>query len=153
MLCRLMQSTSTTNDDLDLTNLSNLLGQLFQIRDDYKNLKDPDYAKAKGFCEDLDEGKFSLMMIHGIQNSDEDGKKLLLDALTKARERGEGEELPRELKIEVVEHLDAVGSFEYARAKMAELVMGIKKEYLRVLRQTGLRNVVVEGLVNKLANT
>lgn len=39
------------------------LGKFFQIRDDYCNLCHEEYWNKKGFCEDLDEGKFGYPMI------------------------------------------------------------------------------------------
>ena len=54
---RLMQSQSPT--DIDLIPLVQLLGLVFQIVDDYKNLADCDYTQLKGVCEDLTEGKVS----------------------------------------------------------------------------------------------
>lgn len=43
------------------------LSRYFQIRDDYQNLMSDQYAKEKGFAEDLDEGKvgtlFSLSLM------------------------------------------------------------------------------------------
>ncbi|KAL5870631.1 hypothetical protein ACKVWM_011418 [Pyricularia oryzae] len=47
-----------------------LLGRYFQVRDDYKNLSG-DYAKTKGFCEDLDEGKYSIILIYALQQKPE----------------------------------------------------------------------------------
>ena len=44
--------------------LLNKLALFFQIRDDYINLTDPTYWKAKGFCEDFDEKKYSFILIH-----------------------------------------------------------------------------------------
>lgn len=51
----------------DLLPLLDLIGLLFQIRDDYMNLSAESYAQNKGFAEDLTEGKFSFPMIHGIR--------------------------------------------------------------------------------------
>ncbi|CAO1631662.1 unnamed protein product [Parajaminaea phylloscopi] len=54
----------------DLLPLLDLIGLLFQIRDDYMNLDSDAYAQNKGFAEDLTEGKFSFPMIHGIRWSE-----------------------------------------------------------------------------------
>jgi geranylgeranyl diphosphate synthase type 3 len=35
----------------------------YQIRDDYINLTDPEYWKIKGFCQDLEEGKISYLLV------------------------------------------------------------------------------------------
>lgn len=48
----------------------------FQIRDDYENLQNTDYAKNKTFCEDLSEGKFSFPIIHAIRKDSNDGRVL-----------------------------------------------------------------------------
>ncbi|PWN53149.1 terpenoid synthase [Violaceomyces palustris] len=53
----------------NLIPLVNLIGLLFQIRDDYMNLQSSKYAENKGFCEDLTEGKFSFPIIHSIRAS------------------------------------------------------------------------------------
>ncbi|KAI8055917.1 geranylgeranyl pyrophosphate synthase [Syncephalis plumigaleata] len=62
---KLMQEASPS--DIDCVPLINLLGEHFQIRDDYINLKSEKYTDAKGFCEDLSEGKFSFPIIHSIR--------------------------------------------------------------------------------------
>ena len=53
----------------DLLPLADLIGLLFQIRDDYMNLQSSKYADNKGFAEDLTEGKFSFPIIHAVRNS------------------------------------------------------------------------------------
>ncbi|KAM0794821.1 isoprenoid synthase domain-containing protein [Usnea florida] len=67
LAARLMQSASSTKHDV--LPLTDLIGLIFQVRDDYNNLCSEQMAAAKGFCEDLTEGKFSLPVIHAIQNS------------------------------------------------------------------------------------
>ncbi|TPX37025.1 hypothetical protein SmJEL517_g00821 [Synchytrium microbalum] len=71
---KMMQLYTETNKDL--VPLVDLIGVHFQIRDDYLNLASTKaykmtsscYTDAKGFCEDLSEGKFSYPVIHSIQN-------------------------------------------------------------------------------------
>ncbi|KAK6329696.1 geranylgeranyl pyrophosphate synthetase [Orbilia brochopaga] len=62
---KLMQAQSASK--VDYLDLVNLMGLIFQIRDDYMNLQSEQYAKNKGFAEDLTEGKFSFPIIHSIR--------------------------------------------------------------------------------------
>jgi hypothetical protein len=48
-----------------------LLGQFFQIRDDYMNLQSTEYGNQKGLCEDLDEGKYSYPIVHLLAHKPE----------------------------------------------------------------------------------
>ncbi|KAG8162573.1 hypothetical protein KVR01_008338 [Diaporthe batatas] len=64
--------------------LCRLLGRYFQIRDDYQNLVSAEYTAQKGFCEDLDEGKFSLPIIHALAHTD---KPLQLRGVMRERSR------------------------------------------------------------------
>ncbi|XP_022643970.1 geranylgeranyl pyrophosphate synthase-like isoform X2 [Varroa destructor] len=74
---RLMQVFSnSTKANKDYSKLIGLLGLYFQIRDDYENLQNTDYAKNKTFCEDLSEGKFSFPIIHAIRKDSNDGRVL-----------------------------------------------------------------------------
>lgn len=54
-------------DTESLIKLANLLGIVYQIRDDYLNLADRRYSEMKGFAgEDLVEGKLSLPVLHSL---------------------------------------------------------------------------------------
>lgn len=51
--------------------VTNILGIMYQVRDDYLNLIDADYAHMKGVAgEDLIEGKLSFPILHCLQHSD-----------------------------------------------------------------------------------
>ncbi|KAK5732047.1 geranylgeranyl pyrophosphate synthetase [Elasticomyces elasticus] len=72
---RLLERHSKTNRSF--VPLADVLGTLFQIKDDYDNLCSEKMTAAKGFCEDLTEGKFSFPVIHSIHNSPDGGQQLL----------------------------------------------------------------------------
>ncbi|KAF8542403.1 geranylgeranyl pyrophosphate synthase [Trichophaea hybrida] len=108
-------------DTRDLDTLASLLGILFQIRDDYLNLHASEYADAKGFAEDLTEGKFSFLILHAVNM---DPGSMLLGIL---------KQRPTEFAIKkrAVDYLERVGSFAYTRevlAQIEELIMGIMNQ-------------------------
>lgn len=55
----------------DLMKLANLLGIIYQVRDDHLNLVNERYAEMKGFAgEDLIEGKLSLPILYTLLHTD-----------------------------------------------------------------------------------
>ncbi|GKZ25756.1 terpene cyclase [Aspergillus brasiliensis] len=108
---KLMQLESETKSDV--IKLADLLGVIFQIRDDYQNLQSGLYTKNKGFCEDLTEGKFSFLIIHSI-NSNPNNHHLL----NILRQRSEDDSV----KKYAVEYINSTGSFDYCRERLASLL-------------------------------
>lgn len=71
---RLMLSVASKQEDhekinFDLTHLTDTLGVIYQILDDYLNLQSTELTENKGFCEDISEGKFSFPLIHSIRTN------------------------------------------------------------------------------------
>jgi geranylgeranyl pyrophosphate synthase len=101
--------------------LVDLLGIIFQIRDDYQNLQSDQYAQNKGFGEDITEGKFSYPIVHSIQScssgSSGAGSDRSLQLLNILRQKTEGEAVKRY----AIRILEQTGSFEYTRQKLTEL--------------------------------
>lgn len=77
---RLMETLSKWYKENDLLNSKNyfliehslvplcdMLGIIYQIRDDYLNLVDDTMVRNKGFAEDITEGKLSFPIIHGLE--------------------------------------------------------------------------------------
>ena len=133
MLTRLMVAESpvsnrVSNSDLNL--LSCLIGRFFQIRDDYQNLASADYAKQKGFAEDLDEGKYSFTLIHCIRTLDSEpkfaGDAMQLRAFLMKR-RFEGK-LSNEAKREVLATMKKTKSLEFTLGVLRELHGKLVKE-------------------------
>ena len=65
----------------------NLIGVLFQIRDDYQNLQDTQYTNNKGLCEDITEGKFSFPIIHAVLSRPEDRQLISTNVHREANNR------------------------------------------------------------------
>lgn len=96
----------------DCVPLVNLIGTLFQIRDDYMNLSSTEYTSNKGLCEDLTEGKFSFPIIHSIRSNPQN---LQLINILKQKTTDDG------VKRYAISFMESTGSFEYCRRKLREL--------------------------------
>ncbi|KAL9086095.1 MAG: hypothetical protein Q9165_007307 [Trypethelium subeluteriae] len=92
--------------DRNCEQLVDLMGRIFQIRDDYMNLFSTDYTQNKGLCEDLTEGKFSFPIIHSIR-SDPVNRQLMNILKQKSSEE--------RIKRYAVSIMERTGSFEYTR--------------------------------------
>lgn len=143
----LMQAEGCCGEQLRLNGMMTLLGRYFQIRDDYNNLVSTDYTAAKGFCEDLDEGKFSLPLIHALQISQKQ-KHRLQDILQERRHNGGS--MCVEMKDLVLKMLRDGGSLEYVRQVLEELEDAIDAEIRRVEEVVGEENFVMRLLVERL---
>ena len=113
---RLMQAESQTS--IDCVPLVHILGLIFQIEDDYKNLSDAKYTENKGFAEDLTEGKFSFPIIHSIR-SDPNNLQLLNILRQKTHNV--------EVKHYAVKYMENSGSFEYTRRVLEVLIERARK--------------------------
>ncbi|KAK2615993.1 hypothetical protein N8I77_002713 [Diaporthe amygdali] len=110
---KLMQAESARSTPIDCVPLINLIGLIFQIRDDYQNLRSAEYSDNKGLAEDLTEGKFSFPVIHAVRADPAD-----LRLLNILRQRTADDEVKRY----AVAYMEAVGSFDYTRAVLDVLV-------------------------------
>lgn len=102
--------THSREDVARLIEFTNLLGIIYQIKDDYLNLKSSVLEKNKGFCEDISEGKFSFPIIHSLQNGD---KHLLMGLL---RQRSQDLQV-KQLALDLIEETK---SFDYTKQVLAE---------------------------------
>ena len=165
-----------TDSDLDLDRFCYLLGQLFQIRDDYINLKDQGYQQLKGFAEDLTEGKFSFPIIHGIRKDPKDStiiSKLCFlccglfipfsfpsqfsialfsfdhFAVLPGILKMHTENV--ELKKMVIDKLEELGSFEYTKKYMDELEVELLAELAKLDDNPLIKDVLKPILSNYIA--
>jgi geranylgeranyl diphosphate synthase type 3 len=107
----------------DCVPLVNLIGIIFQIRDDYLNLCSPTMTTNKGLCEDLTEGKFSFPIIHSIRT---DPANLQLLNILKQKTTDE------EVKRYAVKYMESTGSFEYCRKVLKTLGERARKLVIEV---------------------
>ncbi|KAK3900071.1 isoprenoid synthase domain-containing protein [Staphylotrichum tortipilum] len=155
LLARLLHAKSNSPTKPDVTTLTHfmtLLGRLFQIRDDYMNLTSADYTKQKGFCDDLDEGKYSLPLLHALGRSSEAkssvaenaGSLILRNLLAQRHTAGR---MTLEQKQLFLEKLKEQGSLEYTRKSLDVL----QAEMKRLAGELGLiNNEKLNGLFDVL---
>jgi len=87
----------------------------FQIQDDILSASSGEFAKKKGYGDDITEGKRTLIVIHALKNAPEDERKELLDILNQHTK-------DESLIARALEILNKNGSVEYARKYAADMV-------------------------------
>nr|UXN86878.1 Bifunctional terpene synthase [Didymosphaeria variabile] len=147
ILTRLMLAKSPTPPWSDLTAIASLMGRYFQVRDDYMNLSSADYTKKKGFCEDLDEGKFSLLMIHTMQAAPEVDRMLLQNLLAQRRAAGKMSMAQKHLILEIMKK---TGSMEYVAKVLEALLAEVRKMVDDVDKECGIENEMMRSLLGSL---
>ncbi|EDU48658.1 geranylgeranyl pyrophosphate synthetase [Pyrenophora tritici-repentis Pt-1C-BFP] len=130
----------------DMGHLAGLIGIQYQIRDDYQNLYCRDYGVQKGFCQDLDEGKFSFPLLHAL-SVQPGSKKLLYELIQRRRDAGC---LSYEQKLLVLEQLDCAGSMTYTRETLKRLQGEVHKDVKKIEDMTGKENWILRALLQKL---
>ena len=103
------------------------------------------YTQQKGFCEDLDEGKFSFPLIHAIQNS-----SLKIQLLSILQERRAVGKLSLEQKQLVLDHMNRTKSLEYTKTCLDILFNEIKQEVRAVETAFGTENPILKLLLEKV---
>ncbi|KAL3454425.1 isoprenoid synthase domain-containing protein [Aspergillus insuetus] len=130
----------------DLLGLMTMLGEYFQVRDDYINLCSSEYHSQKGFCEDLDEGKFSLPLIHLLSHTKR--LHLLESLLCECAYHGNGMTLA--MKQLVYREMENSGSLDFTRRHLVELESVILRQIAALEQQAGAKNYVLRLVFDKL---
>ncbi|KAK4057999.1 hypothetical protein OIO90_000738 [Microbotryomycetes sp. JL221] len=131
---KLMMAASTEDPPRDYVPLANLIGIIFQIRDDYVNLQSAQYANNKGFCEDFTEGKFSFPIVHAIRA--DTSNRQILNIL---RERPSS---PSPKAYAVSYMTQRTKSFEYTRQVLDKLMSQARREVERLGGNVGVEKIL-----------
>lgn len=139
---KLMQAESRATKKVDCVPLVNLIGLIFQIRDDYQNLHSTEYSENKGLAEDLTEGKFSFPVIHSIRS---DPGNLQLINILKQRTNDE------EVKRYAVKYMESTGTFEYTLKVLDVLIERARKVIEDIDNSRGEgRNQGIEAILDRM---
>ncbi|OMP86939.1 Geranylgeranyl pyrophosphate synthase, partial [Diplodia seriata] len=155
MLLRLMEAESRLPPAArsalpDFQRLTLLFGRFFQIRDDYMNFGD--YAAQKGFCEDLDEGKFSFPVVHCLEHHAEYRSHILgVFRQRPTAATSSASPLSRESKQHLIGCLEKAGSFEKTLDCLREVEMELEAEIEKVEQLTQERNPMLRLCVVRLS--
>lgn len=95
----------------------------FQIRDDYQNLQSDQYAKNKGFAEDITEGKFSFPIIHSIRSTPNNHE--LINILRQKTEDAD-------VKLFAIGIIESTKSFAYTKQKLETLTAGVRRDLVEL---------------------
>ena len=121
-------------------------GLAFQIQDDLLNLIGKAESTQKGFRDDITEGKRTLVVVHALQNLDEEPRMRLVELLSSHTKD------PVEL-AEAVRIMREAGSIDYAR-NYAENLTSIAKNRLRdMIEPSDARDLLLsmaDWFVNRL---
>ncbi|KAF3189019.1 hypothetical protein TWF788_011150 [Orbilia oligospora] len=142
---RLLRDEATQNKDLYVEDLLLIIGRFYQIRDDYMNLTSQEYTNSKGHLSDLDEGKYSLMLIHALNNTTEGTK--LKSLLTIRSRQGN---LSAEQKNIVMKTLARTKSMEYAFGVLEQLQKEMKTRLASIENQAGEESTILQAILEKL---
>lgn len=122
---------------VSLVPLVNLLGIIYQIRDDYLNLKSNELQNNKGFCEDITEGKFSFPIVYVLSQNPND--KTLVGILKQKTQ-------DEQIKKFAVDYLAEKGAFDYTKHLLATL----QTQALQLLLKSG-NHVELQAIIVQLA--
>ncbi|KAI3333541.1 isoprenoid synthase domain-containing protein [Ustulina deusta] len=136
---KLMQAESGVR--LDCVPLVNILGIIFQIQDDYRNLSSPKYEENKGFCEDLTEGKFSFLIIHSIR-----ANPLNQQLLNILKQKTTDDTVKRY----AVNYMESTGSFEYTSKVLDVLIARARRTADELGGGDAQKNFKIHDILDKL---
>jgi geranylgeranyl pyrophosphate synthase len=151
MLLKLMQAESLRISTFDFDRLTFLFGRFFQIRDDYMNLRSGEYSDQKGFCEDLDEGKFSYPIVHCLEHHPEFKDHIIGIFRQRSSMLSQASApLSREIKLHIVGYLKSTGTFKATWTYLNDLEAEIEAEIGKLENATGETNPTLRLLVTRL---
>ncbi|GKZ75833.1 geranylgeranyl pyrophosphate synthase [Aspergillus niger] len=132
----------------ELDRLMILFGRFFQIRDDFANLVMDEYQDSKGFCEDLDEGKWSFVLLHALSHASPQTQMVLRNVLMQRHAAGCATWGQKTLILEIMQK--ETHSLTYTAEALRLLGEEIEQEIQRVEQATRTPNPLLHEMIRKL---
>ncbi|KAI9844618.1 MAG: hypothetical protein M1837_005470 [Sclerophora amabilis] len=152
MLLKLMQAESSLGSTFDFDRLGLLFGRFFQIRDDYMNLRSNEYSDQKGFCEDLDEGKFSYPIVYCLEHHPEFRDHIIGIFRQRSSVLNQSSApLSRESKMHILGCLKTAGTFKAVLKGLNEMEADLEAEIGKLETTIGETNPILRLLLTTLS--
>ncbi|KAF7931846.1 uncharacterized protein EAE98_004582 [Botrytis deweyae] len=138
MAAGMIPAEATKNRDVDADILMRKLGKYYQLRDDYNDLipsTKGDNQNLDTVYNDLDQGSFTLPIIHALGKEAENGDAKLLNIL-RSRKWNE-RKMSSEMKKLAITEMENMGSFTYAKTLLNDLHAQIEHELGILETKTG----------------
>ncbi|KAK8001764.1 geranylgeranyl diphosphate synthase [Apiospora marii] len=114
-----------------------------------ESLPRPQYKEQKGYCEDLDEGKYSLPLIHLVRTTTADAHEapLVRNILTQRRVRGSSSPAHKQTVLALMEQR---GSLAFTAEFLAKMRTRVEGDLAALEKRTGVGNKELRGLLRML---
>lgn len=127
----LSQCSAKVNNDA-VVSVTNLLGIMYQIRDDYLNITDANYAHMKGVAgEDLVEGKLSFPVLHCLHALDDSPLHRYIFEVPRSNRLA-----MTELRQQCIMHMHETGLVEFTKRSITEC----RKKIYTMIKDSSGRN-------------
>jgi dolasta-1(15),8-diene / delta-araneosene synthase len=164
MVSKMMQCEASTNRDVNIDTLMNLLGRYYQTRDDYQDITGTvrslslliycplltfslkSVGKSANY-NDLDQGTFTLPIIHALEFQDDRGITELRSIFQSGKQTNG---LSSDLKRLVIKRLEETGSLEYTKGMLDGLHEELKQEIDAVEKRMGSKNWILRLMMLRL---
>lgn len=154
MASRMVQAEATKNVDLDTTAWVAVFGRFAQIFDDYTDISIPAVSSERKYLrlfltdcgqsnvgtsnyDDLDEGAFTLPIIHAFNNLPEVGRLQLMNILQSRKENGV---MSKDMKKLAMRWLERAGSLDFTRQMLENLLKDVNRELEVLEKKAGGEN-------------
>lgn len=148
MTSRMMQAEATKNQDININNLITVLGRYYQILNDFQDITDTALGKIPlSDKDDLDQGTFTLTLIHALNEQEKAGKTELIEIM-KSRRDPDG--LPRKAKARAVELIKEAGSLDYTKSVLDNAYDELMREVEAIDQAAGTDNQAMKKYLEYL---
>lgn len=148
MTSRMMQAEATENKDLNIDNFINVLGRYYQILNDFQDITDTALGKiALSEKDDLDQGTFTLTLIHALNQQEKSGSTELIEIM---RLRRDPDGLPRDAKARAVELIKEAGSMNYTKSVLDKSHDELMHEVNAIDEKAGCNNEAMRQYLDYL---